>query len=320
MPPPTNADIKQSIDALANIPVVYDPDQGINKTSSVVQSANLLNRALYGKTLADENIDVHMLSEKEWLQKTGVTRHQRLRGAIGFTDWDTPSGGAEQGARIGLYIRASGDSLTVLRSLAHEAGKAKVAAIWGFQRLPDNNEEAQEVIKWYLPGLESAGYMNDTAFLRRMEEAGFDKSRYGKTEENMARIGVVLLDRIFITFDQSTHFNAEGKLIADNDGTGLLLGNWTRYFIVANDKTFGDARREFENAGRVNSQHYVRMLGMLAGMDIKDLSAYLRSVITAENFTPVTNWYIVMLTRPLRLDGTQSFSVPTPLGSAALSP
>ncbi|MEK7873793.1 MAG: hypothetical protein AAB502_08065, partial [Chloroflexota bacterium] len=104
------------------------------------------------------------------------------------------------------------------------------------------------------------------------------------------------------------------------DGTGLLLGNWTRYFIVANDKTFGDARREFENAGRVNSQHYVRMLGMLAGMDIKDLSAYLRSVITAENFTPVTNWYIVMLTRPLRLDGTQSFSVPTPLGSAALSP
>lgn len=320
MPPPTNADIKQSIDALANIPVVYDPDQGIDKTSSVVQSANLLNRALYGKTLAEENIDVHMLGEKEWLQKTAEAKYQRLRDAIGITEWATPSGDAEKGAKIGLSIRASRDGLTVLRSLAHEAGKAKLASIWGLQQLPENKQEAEEAIKWYLPGLESAGYMNDTAFLRRMEEAGFDRARYANTDLNKARIQFALVNIIFLLSDQSKFFAADGKLAADNDYTGYVIGNWAKYFIVANDKTFGDARREFETSGRISSRYYTGMLTMFAKMDIKDVSTYMQSMITDQNFTGVTNWYMVILAGPLRLDGTESFSIPTPLGSAVLSP
>jgi len=320
-PSPTNADIKRAIDALADTPVVYDPDLGIDKTSQVLQSANLLNTALYGKTLAEENVVVHLLSEKQWLQKTAEGgKYERLRDAIGITDWDTPSGDAEKGARIGLYIRASRDGLTVLRSLAHEAGKAKLASIWGSQQLPADRREAEEAIKWYLPGLETAGYINDSAFLRRMEEAGFDRARYANTDLNKARIQFALVNAIFLLSDQSKFFAADGKLAADKDYTGYVIGNWARYFILANDKSFSDARSEFETSGRISSRYYVRMLAMFARMDIRDVSTYMQSMITNQNFSAVTNWYMVVLASPLRLDGTQSFSLPTPLGSAALSP
>lgn len=319
--PTTNAVIKQAIDALADTPVVYDPDLGIDKTSQVLQSANLLNTALYGKTLAEENITVHLLNEKEWLQKTTEGgKYERLRDAIGITDWDTPSGNAEPGAKAGVSIRASRDGLTVLRSLAHEAGKAKLASIWGSQQLPADRREAEEAIKWYLPGLETAGYINDSAFLRRMEEAGFDRARYANTDLNKARIQFALVNAIFLLSDQDKFFAADGKLAADNDYTGYVIGNWARYFIVANDKTFGDARREFETSGRIDSRYYVRMLDLFAHMKVKDVATYMQSMITDQNFSAVTNWYMVILAGPLRLDGTQLFSLPTPLGSAALSP
>jgi|GEM_PF-6432797 len=320
-PPPSNADIKRAIDALADASVVYDPDQGLDKTSSVLQSADLLNRALYGKTLAEENIVVHLLSEKQWLQKTTEGgKFERLRDAIGITDWDTPSANAEKGARMSLYIRASRDGLTVLRSLAHESGKARMAAAWGAQQLPADKQEAEEAIKWYLPGLETAGYINDSAFLRRMEEAGFDRAKYANTDLNKARIQFALANVIFLLSDQDKFFAADGKLAADNDYTGYVIGNWARYFIVANDKAFSDARSEFETSGRIRSRYYVGMLAMFTKMDIKDLSVYMRSMITGQNFTTVTNWYMVILASPSRLDGTESFSIPTPLGSAALSP
>lgn len=320
-PPPTNADIKRAIDALADASVVYDPDQGTDKTSSVLRSADLLNRALYGKTLAEENVVVHLLSEKQWLQKTAEGgKYERLRDAIGITDWDPPSGNAEKGAKMSLSIRASRDGLTVLRSLAHEAGKAKLAAVWGAQQLPADKREADEAIKWYLPGLETAGYINDSAFLRRMEEAGFDWGRYANTDLNKARIQFALANAIFLLSDQDKFFAADGKLAADNDYTGYVIGNWARYFIVANDRAFSDARSEFEASGRIGSRYYVRMLAMFVRMDVRDLAAYMQSVITGQNFTAVTNWYMVIFASPLRLDGTQSFSLPTPLGSAALSP
>lgn len=132
-------------------------------------------------------------------------------------------------------------------------------------------EEAREAAKWSGKGVEASGYINDTAFLRRMEEAGFEPSRYANVKQNRSSIIDALTTRGFRIQDKQKHFGSDGKLVPDNDPLGLQIGFWTPYFMVSSDPDFANAKAEYERKGRVSSASNVLMLEKLGGMHVRSV-------------------------------------------------
>ncbi len=319
-PAVTDAEIKASIDDIVNIQVVYDPEKGIDNRTKIVNAADKLNQSTYGRPIQEQKWNLIIPSPKEWETKTSeikLAQSQDLYGAGAFTYWDTPSRGATKDGRVVSYINPSQTGLRALNAIAHEKGVSKLLQAWGLQ------VQTNDQIIYQSIAAEANGYFTDTAFLRRMQEAGINIGRFADTDENKGKIRNALDDKVFEVSRKSLFFSANGRLDTDklraNDPLGVRLGSWLRYFMVVHDPDFTPAKLRFLDNGSAASGDYVEMSDKLIKLGIKNFPDYL-ALINGGNFDTTVDFFKTGLTSPKRLTGSQEFSIPVKYGSGELSP
>jgi MFS family permease len=293
LPAPTDVELKQAFDAIANIQVIYDSGKGIDNTAGVLAAADLLYRSLYGSTIEEPQngigCAVHFVGEKEWLDTTNNLS------MLGYTRLDNSN-------HMGLYIRAGGTGPNVLWMIAGHSGRSLMDREWASQTTPESFGSYWSCN--YTLGQQGAADLNEIAFMRRLEEAGVDLPKYAFIDRNVVSVA----KQLTLKFDSGKTWlwNSTGEL--SNMGAG---GAMVKYFMIAIDPDFTDAKTDLTTNGRVSSADYVRLINKLIQTSPTDLPTYFKGIFDSSKFDAVSKWYVTVFTGPTRLNGQEVYPSPS---------
>ena len=302
LPKPTDTEIKKAFDAIANITVTYDPDNGIDNTAKVLALAELLYRSFYGSTIEEPQngftAAIYFLTSKDMTARFGA--------ANGNTKMDNSTS-------IGIYLPSGASGLAVFGYLAHESGHSLSYRQWGcglgegchVSGEPINSSE-QSVV-WH-SAEESTAHINTVVFFKKLEELGTNYAPHlGNINTNINYIRSYLVGRIFDIPHKASYFDNNGQLLFNNTSI-YTIGYSVEYYMTAVDPDFANLKAKVPN-GPLSSADYVKLMNKLVNLPVQDLSKYLRSIIDSNKYDSVSAWYPDVLTSPTRLDGSVSTSV-----------
>lgn len=300
-PMPSNAEIKQSIDDLLELGDELVYDNGMDHRAEVLGLASMIYRTLNeGRTLEQDNPVIKFMTNDEWTQKTSTPDNFNKRNVYGFSDRES------ENRELVVYVKGNVHVLEALQTVAHETGITHV------RRAQDRKIVRSDYTNWDFSMQESAGYLLEAAFLRKMEEVGFGATRYANTEKNVSYIKQMLESYIWKNSEKDEYFDNEGQLKTDKMmDSDITLGKWYGPAMFALDPTLADVKKRIELRGRTIPEENMTLIRRLANMNPDDFPSHFKSFLNASTHGYVLDWTVQLLTSSARLNGNEPYPYPS---------